>query len=439
MRKVKIFTIVLCLGCFSSFASKVKHVVLISIDGFRPEFYTQERWPTPNLKYLAQQGAQANGVRTIFPSVTYPSHTTLSTGVLPDKHQVEYNTQILENGQPGNWIYHSKDVATPTIWQWAKESGLTTASVSWPVTLDNIYIDYNLPEIWNFDNPRDRISATKMHSNPKGLFEQVMQNALGDIQINDFNLSSLAMDQNLGRSASYILKTFRPNLLTLHLPCTDGAQHQQGRDGYEVQKAVAGADYVIGDLIQAAKQAGIFDSTVFIVTGDHGFVSTEYNISPNIWLKQAGLLERAFFFSTGGSTVLQVRDPKDKKIVQQVQNIIENLPPRYLEMFEIIDQEQIIRRGGPKEAKLALSGKLGYSFSNNSQEDELLSKTSGGKHGYYPNFHQIYTGFIAYGPGIEKGLVIDVLNLEDIAPTIANLLGIESSDTDGIVIPLFKK
>jgi predicted AlkP superfamily pyrophosphatase or phosphodiesterase len=434
----KLFIFFSLLLSITSYGQQVKHVVLVSIDGFRPDFYTQEHWATPNLKFMAINGVYAKGVKTIFPSVTYPSHTTLSTGVLPDKHGVYYNTNVELNTSKAQWIYHSSQVKTSTIWQWAKDKGLTTASVSWPITLENAYIDYNLPEIWDFKNPSDRIKATTEHAKPKGLFNEVLDKAVGHLESNEFNLSSLAMDENLGRSAAYILKTYKPNLLTLHLPNTDGAQHTYGREHYEVERAIAGADKVVGNIIDAVQKAGIEENTVIIVTGDHGFVTTNFAISPNVWLKEQGLFDKAYFFSSGGSTSLHLYDNKDVKVVAKVKELLTNLPEKYKRGFDIIDEEQGKVRGADPSVKLSLSGKLGYSFTNNST-GEALTTSKGGKHGYYPNIQEIYTGFVAYGKPLKQGLVIDSLNLEDVAVIIGKMLDLSiPNSVDGIALPITK-
>jgi len=435
MKKIVLTVGLSCVLGFQAFAQEVKHVILVSIDGFRPEFYQEEKWGTPNLKYMAKNGVSAQGVRTIFPSVTYPSHTTLATGTLPHKHGVHYNTTVGADGQPGEWIYDSKSIQVATIWEQAKAKGLITASVSWPITLNNGYIDYNLPEIWDFKKPMDRIASTKQFANPAGLFDEVLTQALGQLPSNQFNLSSLAMDENLGRSAAYLIKTYKPNLLTIHLPNTDGAQHSEGRDGFEVERAIAGADKAVGNLWDALVQAGIADQTVVIITGDHGFVSTHFSLAPNIWLKEAGLLDRASFFSTGGSTVLQLKNPKDQKIVGEVMAVLNRVPERYKAMFEVITESMIQARGGEKAAKLALSGKLGYAFSNQNT-GELITPTKGGKHGYYPNFPEIYTGFVAYGKGMKPGKRIEVLNLEDIPVLISTLLQFQLPEAEGVILPI---
>ncbi|MEO3406234.1 alkaline phosphatase family protein [Mucilaginibacter sp. CAU 1740] len=75
-------------------AQTAKHVIFITIDGFRPDFYLESEWQTPNLRALMKDGAYAKGVNSVFPSMTYPSHTTIVTGVQPAKHGVFYNNMF---------------------------------------------------------------------------------------------------------------------------------------------------------------------------------------------------------------------------------------------------------------------------------------------------------------------------------------------------------
>ncbi|RPD96669.1 alkaline phosphatase family protein [Aureibaculum marinum] len=434
-----IFSIALYLISISVFSQNHKHLVIISIDGFRPDFYLEKKWPTPNLKSLAKNGVYVNGVNGIFPTVTYPSHTTLVTGVGPDKHGVYYNTEIDDKGQSRNWIYDFSSIQEQTLWEVAKEKGLTTASVSWPITANCPFIDYNIPEIWSFQNPLDRRDATKKYANPKGLFEETIDNATGKLDIDEYNLTSLAMDQNLARIASYILKEYKPNLLTIHLPNTDGAQHKQGREGDLVMKAIAGADQAVSTIIEGLKKADLLNQTDIIITGDHGFVTVHTTISPNIWLNQLGLLskennqkDKAFFFSTGGSAFLHLKDKNDKNTLQKIRQKLNNLPYSIKKMFRIISKEEMITRGADPNAVLAISGTNGYGFSNK-RDGNLLNNTHGGKHGYYPDNRNIQTGFIGFGPSFQKNRLIPEIQIEDIAPLAAKLLGTNLKNSKGVI------
>src|SRR6187402_1948363 len=83
------------------------HVILITIDGFRPDFYLEPNWHTPNLRALMQDGFHAVGVNSVFPSMTYPSHTTIVTGVQPVKHGIYYNGMYGPNGPSGKIYWNN--------------------------------------------------------------------------------------------------------------------------------------------------------------------------------------------------------------------------------------------------------------------------------------------------------------------------------------------
>src|ERR1700709_678443 len=86
-----------------------KYVILVSIDGLRPDFYMDTDWPTPNLQFLKAHGVYAQGVRGIFPTVTYPSHTTIITGAYPAKHGVVDNEIFsADTGATSVWYRQAK-------------------------------------------------------------------------------------------------------------------------------------------------------------------------------------------------------------------------------------------------------------------------------------------------------------------------------------------
>lgn len=420
---------------------KAKYVILVSIDGFRPDFYKDPAWSTPHLQQLAKQGVFAQGVNGVFPTVTYPSHTTLITGVTPSQHGILYNTQFVPGGEGGQWYTESKQIQAQTLWDAVKKAGLKSAAVSWPVSV-GAPVDYNIPEIWSKENPSDRRGATARYATPKGLFEEAVANATGQMQINDYNLSSPSMDQNLARIAGYIIRTYKPNLLTIHLPCTDGAQHAEGRESDLLRRIIAGADNAIGILQDALQKAGIKDSTVMIISGDHGFVNTHSGLSPNVWLAKKGLTGKpgakddwkAWFVPTGGAAFLRLKNNKDVATLQQVRQMLEELPEGYKKLFRIIEKPELVKSGADPEAVLALAAVQGITF-NAATTGEEFRPSKGGTHGYYPDFYEIQTGFIANGPGVKKGGILPVMSLTDVAPTIAYILGIELKQATGVVYP----
>ncbi|WP_207424402.1 alkaline phosphatase family protein [Desertivirga brevis] len=432
-------TIIATAVVLAAAAQPAKHVILVSIDGFRPDFYLDPSWPAPNLQSIKANGVYAEEVRSIFPSVTYPSHTTLVTGALPARHGIYYNTPFQTNGR-GDWPTEAKEVKSETIWAAAKKAGLKTASVSWPVTV-GAPIDYNLPEIWSKTDPSDRRGAISESATPRGLFEEMTDKVIGHIEASSLNLQYFDIDENNSRMAAYILQKYKPSLLTIHIVSVDGAQHKHGRSGAEVRRAVAVADHAVSNLIDGLEKAGIKDQTAIIITGDHGFSDIHSALAPNVWLAEKGLAGaknnegwKAMFHTASGSAFLHLSKKGDTKTLNEVKALLNGLPQKYRSLFRIVERSELDKIGADPNAVLALAPMKGISM-NGSTEGEPLKPAKGGTHGFYPDFHEIQTGFIAAGAGIEKGTVIPQMALEDIAPIVAKLLGFEFNAPDGKFLP----
>ena len=132
---------------------------MISIDGLKPEYITQadaHGMKLPYLRTLLDNGTYAEGVVGIWPTVTYPSHTTLITGVWPAEHGI-YNNQVFDPEQRfgGAWNWYASAIRVPTLWQVAHQAGLRTASVGWPVSTGATDVDYLIPEYWRGTSPGD--------------------------------------------------------------------------------------------------------------------------------------------------------------------------------------------------------------------------------------------------------------------------------------------
>jgi predicted AlkP superfamily pyrophosphatase or phosphodiesterase len=244
-------------------------------------------------------------------------------------------------------------------------------------------------------------------------------------------------DHNVAAIASYVIKKDQPNLMTIHFFSVDHYQHEQGRQGDKVSAAVADADSSVGIIIDALKEAGIWEKTVLIVTGDHGFLDVKTSVNPNVWLTKAGLITdvkkddwKAQFFSVGGSSYLYLKDKNDSKTLKQVNDILANLPAEDKKLFRIIDRKLLDKVGGNPDVAFALSGENGASFGN-AMTGDAIKAGKGGTHGYYPDFREIRTGFVACGPGINAGGVIPEMNLRDIAPALAKLLGLSLPTAEG--------
>jgi predicted AlkP superfamily pyrophosphatase or phosphodiesterase len=431
MKKYTLFFLV-SLFSLASLAQQARYVVLITVDGFRPDFYMDASWGTPNLRMMKDSGVCARGVNSVFPSVTYPNHTTIITGQPPAQHGIYYNTPFEPNGASGQWYFHYNAIKVPTLFDAVRKAGRQSANVIWPVSVGGP-IDYNVPDVWSPKLKTDRRAITASSTTPATLWQELQDKATGVLEAADFNMvkEELVMDENVARMGAYILKTYKPAFTTLHLACTDHYEHEQGRDGYLVRKAVAGADRGIGTILEALERAGMHDSTVVIVTGDHGFVDIKTSFQPNVLLVQAGLIKdikkddwKAQFHSSGGSAFLHLKDKADVQTLDQVRQLLNSLPQEQKQLFKIIERKQLDAIGADPNAALAITG-MNNATIGGGLTGAVVKTAKGGTHGFYPDFKEIQTGFVAFGPGLSKGVVINEMNLTDIAPVVAQLLGLD--------------
>jgi hypothetical protein len=430
-------------------STPAEHVILVTIDGMRPEFYLDERWPAPNLQKLAAEGSRAEAVRGVVPTVTYPSHITLVTGVLPARHGILYNRPFEPEGISGAWYMESSLIRVPTLWDVVGRAGGTSAGISWPVSA-GAPIDWNIPEFWSvpgreggLTGPPASTVALRGRVTPAGLLEEIERESLGAFPDHYWG-RNLAREVVSGAMAAHIIERYRPNLLLVHLNQTDYLQHAMGREDAEVRRAVAAVDGAIGRMIDALERAGIAERTAIIVTGDHGFATVDTRVAPNVWLVEAGLLEdqrdrgnwRAAFHSGGGSVFLRLRNPADVAAVAEVRAALERLPADVRALFRIVEGEEIRARGGDPDSPLALDGIPGINFVLETS-GEPVAPSRGGAHGYFPDFPQIHTGLVVWGAGVEPGRSIPLLPMEDVAPLAAALLGLTFPDPDGSVPAAF--
>lgn len=423
MKKKKLFAAIACLALhLHAVCQQANHVVLISIDGLRPDFYVDKSWPAPNLQKLKNEGAYAREVRSVFPSITYPSHTTIVTGAYPARHGIYYNAPY--GGKKRQWYWEETYIKVPTLWDAVREAGLKSGAVMWPVTV-GAPIDYNFPVRRAHEGETGtQLEITKPLVTPAGLLDD-----MGPLTTADFNTSN-TIDITIGKMGAHILKKYKPNLLALHFVTVDHAQHDHGRNHAEVKQTVALVDSMIGVVFNAIKEAGIQENTTVIITGDHGFYDHNQSFSPNVLLAQHGLLDKANFYSAGGSTFLYVKN-HDKTTINKIKSLLTALPEK---VFRIIDRDELDKCGANPEVALALDMLPGYVANNDAKGQLVNSKEPGGSHGYFPDTHDIATGFIAVGKNINKQEIKD-MGVQDVAPLIARLLQLNFKTPDGVLIP----
>jgi predicted AlkP superfamily pyrophosphatase or phosphodiesterase len=427
-----------------SAADKDQHIILISIDGFPAWMWKDPSLPVPTLRKLASEGAQTEAMTVSNPSITWINHTTMVTGVNPQKHGVLFNGLLVR--QEGNkpprieqWAPKSRLVHVPTIYDVAHKEGLTTAEVDWVAIKDADTIDWSFEEIPDASRPieQEMIAAGIMTEEQVGWMNPGPQR------------KNMAWhDLMWTRAASHIFKAHKPNLLLYHTLNSDGTHHRYGPANMASYTALAYADRLVGDLVQAVDDSGLRDKTTFVIATDHGFKKVTKFVFPNVVLKNAGYA-RAFgnaitqcevaAMTQGGLCFVYVLDPARKS----------EMLPKLKELFaaaegieKVIDGSEGPSLGMPTPTEnqgmgdLVLYAKAGYAFNNAAGGEAVTAPSTdyGGTHGYLNSDPELDGIFIASGKGIKKGTVLPRMANLDIAPTIARLLEIQMPPMDGRVL-----
>lgn len=426
------------------------HVILISIDGLRPASYldpTGEGVALPNLTKLMADGAYADAVEGIFPSVTYPSHTTLITGVKSATHGVYGNSFFTPDlAGPSPWFWYTKDIRVPTLWHVAKEQGLTVANLSWPVSV-GCPCDWNIPEIWDnssYAQP-DTMRILREHTEPATLIDEIGA-ATGPWNDTNYNINTLTRDLLAGQAAAWMSETYRPNLLTVHLIEVDHFAHDEGIHGAQTKIAMEYADQAVGMIMDAVERSGLAADTTIVVTADHGFADIEREARPNEWLRAGGYLTvdenriidwRAQFFTTGAAAALMLKDASNPALGAEIQAEFERRLaelPEAERPFDIITRQQLDALEAFPLSPFGLALRPGWNVSKK-VGDGFTGDAHGGTHGYLPTMPAMHTGLIMAGRGINPDGHATLVQMVDIAPTLAYLLGTELRQTDGDVLP----
>lgn len=389
---------------------------------------------------LAREGAQAEALRVSNPSVTWPNHTTLVTGVHSDKHSVLFNGVLIRPG-PGEPVRIEGDrdqadlVAVPTLYDHLRRAGYRTAAINWPCTRGADTLDDNFPDV------PDQIR----HTTPRLRAQLIGLGILDDTEDLSFRRKSAASrDQVWTAAAVHLLRTRRPNLLLFHLLITDTIQHAHGPQSPAAYTALALADAHLGELLRAVETAGIRERTTIFIASDHGFAKPTKLISPNVVFRKAGLQRasprrRAQAISEGGTafvylTAPETREEDQAKVIELLgehEGIAEILGPDQFPALHLPDPAK-----NPQMGDLILVAKDGYAFSNESYEDESITEITfaAGSHGYLSTNPRMNGVFIAWGRGIKSGVKLGMVDNVDVAPTIAELLGQQLPQADGKVL-----
>jgi predicted AlkP superfamily pyrophosphatase or phosphodiesterase len=424
---------------------KDRTVVLISIDGLAAYYFDDPLAQMPTLRALAKEGARATGMTCSFPTVTWPNHTTLATGVPPAKHGVLGNNYLdRETAKPVPLLPDplfdkAEIVKSPTIYDAAHGAGLTTAGVIWPATRNAKTLDWTVPDMaledaWpKYGTPswiaELRAAGLPVEKHPAWCKD----NAGGGVR----------RDWLYSRLAAHVLEHHAPNLLMVHLIEVDHVEHQYGPKTPEAYWAVSHADDRLKDIVEATRRSAHGQHATFVVVSDHGFYAIDKEIRPNVLFKQqqksGGEKPIAKAVSQGGGCMAYVLDAARKSelvsLLRDQLKGIEGVDAVY-EPQDFGKLGQLGPSADPRAPDLWLAAKEGYSFTDSDAGDDVVvpKPTPGGTHGYLPEQAALYATLVLSGDGVRPGVNLGQVSNQDVAPTMARLLGVPFPSADGKVL-----
>ena len=393
-------------------APRVEHVILISIDGLPADYLRDPKIQMPTLRRMATEGATAEGMRCSFPTVTWPNHTTLVTGVQPVKHGVLANSYLdRATGKvvlllPDPLFDKDEIVKAPTIYDLAHAAGLKTAGIIWPATRNAKTLDWQVPdcgtkELWD----KYGTAAWMDELRAEGIWVDMQEpwvKGNGGVQ----------RDWMYAKATAHVIQHHRPNLVLLHLVEVDHVEHAKGPRTPDAAWAASYEDDRVKEIVEAVEASGLKDRTAIFVVSDHGFFGYTKTIYANVALKKAGI-ENARVVAQGGAAFVYLSEKGSaaRETLLRLEGVRAVLEPSEFARLGIVTPDKDPRMGDVVIEEGPLKG----------------------SHGYLPDDPKLYATLVAWGAGIKPGAKLPVIDSVDVAPTIARLLGLKMANVDGKV------
>lgn len=402
---LRLLSLALCLsaiGCASTpphSAASAQTVLLVSVDGLRPSDVTAEQMPTLNA--IAKRGVRAEGMRPSYPSLTFPNHYTLVTGLRPDHHGIVNNTmqdpklgtfrlsktEAVSNGQ---WWGEG----TP-VWVSVQRAGERSATMFWPGSEAAIHG----VRPWQWRPYDGKVTATQR-------VDQVLE--------------WMALPVNE-----------RPRFITLYFDEVDHASHNDGPDSAQAQASRLAVDAALKRLNDGLQTLGIQDSTNLIIASDHGFAT----VPPTQLANVDDMAPRALVEGVTAGQVVSLQ-PQPGKTVPAMQRLLGRHD--HYECWRKQDLPSGWHYGSnPRIPAIVCQMDEGWDALFGKRFEELSQHPeTHGSHGFAPELPSMRATFIATGPAFVQGGHLPVFDNVDVYPLLMRLLQLPAEPNDGDITPL---
>ena len=401
-----------------------------------------------NFAWMFEKGSYIKHVEPIYPSYTYPCHCSIITGNRVKKIGVPHNAKVEVENANAPWYNQRSDIKCPTIFDYAAQAGMVTCSLSWPVTGGDKNIKLNMPMI---------VPAKYIGDDPGQFLVNNASDELMDRYFWKYGRYLMGKDRSLDlftmALAPDIIRDYgQPDVMFVKMCDLDSARHVNGVYSEEAREQLRKHNYEFGVLLESIRRYGDFENTDFVVMGDHGQQNITMNLNVNVLLKDAGFIRTdengrltdwdAYCHSVSLSAWIQLRDPQNNEMREKVYDFLKSLrdDPKYNIGYLYTREEAEEQFGLVGPLDFVIEGREPMAFSSTLAGRDAFEKylpagrhSSVASHGHLP-WRDETTTFIACGPDVKQGVVIERSSMVNEAPTMAAMLGLEMKDTDGKVI-----
>jgi predicted AlkP superfamily pyrophosphatase or phosphodiesterase len=411
LRLLLILSCALALGaCSSAPAPKssassaaVDPLILISFDGFRADYL--DRHLTPTLEALAADGVRAQAMKPSFPTLTFPNHYTLVTGLYPDHHGI-VNNRMTDPASGARFVYNDPK---------------TTADPAW----------WNGEPLW--------VSVEKQGRHAGTMFWPGSDVAIGGVRPSHWMPfdGKMTPDQRVDQLLQWIdlPAAQRPIFYTLYFEQVDHAGHDQGPDSDEVDHALRDVDAALARLVDGLKQRHLFERTNLVIVADHGMTATSHDRV--IYLDDLIALDDVDVVNYGILAGINPAAGHDSAAAEAT--LLSARAAMHCWRKSQVPARLHYGTHARVPALLCLADD-GWVITSHAQE-ATRKHFSLGEHGYDNDDPAMRALFVAHGPAFEHGLVVPEFDNVDVYPLLTHLLDIRPQPNDGhfdVVAPMLR-
>lgn len=432
-----------------------KKLLVVSFDAMVGEdiAYLKSR-QNSNFNRIMKDCAWVERMESIYPSITYPAHFSMASGCMPGKTGFYKNAYLPfdPKGRKG-WILDSLEQPVEDFFAAAKRAGMTTASVYWPSMANNPHIDWLINECFPGGDEDILKVFQEQGANEEALFavEHAMKYFPYGYKDRKQPTRDTTFDDFLIDCLCTLIREQKPDFAVAHHCYIDTMRHRYGLFNDYVREAVDIADECLGKIVEALKDAGVYEDTNIVLVSDHGQMNVCRNIKPNVLLRHGGFLKvnargelenwQAYVQSQGGSAHVYLKDREDRKLYDSVYNYLKGFAADGVWGFrEVLTEQETRERYGLYGDFSFVLESDGYTSFSESLKEPLVGKLDitdyrlgRATHGYAPEKGP-QPVFCGKGSAFRENAYLAQGNIIDIAPTLAAIMGQRMPEAEGRVL-----